>query len=98
MVARDADQYGDQQKDLVNAVMNFRFCKMLGNPSVAAKLASSQEGLISFELEPELSAKILTRKRTYLQIHSIHLSLYHPAIYRIFLKKSQKFRIGAKCR
>jgi hypothetical protein len=42
------DRY--QCRALVNTVMNFGFHKMLGNSSVAERLAASQEELSSMEL------------------------------------------------
>jgi hypothetical protein len=41
----------DQWKALLNMVMNFRFKKMLGNSSVAERLATSQEGFSAMKLD-----------------------------------------------
>jgi hypothetical protein len=46
----DLVQDRDQWRALVNTIMNLQFHKLLGNSSVAAQLAASQEGLSSMEL------------------------------------------------
>jgi hypothetical protein len=46
----DLAQHRDQWRELVNAVMNLRFNKMLENSRVAAQLAACQEKLSSMKL------------------------------------------------